>query len=192
VTSDAPPSVLTLEELANGYCLFMANGYRLIEDGEKLLAARRPLGALGCFQQAAEELVRGHLLSEAVVLEDEDAAGWTRFWRDLSDRTRLLEILDAQIHPDIYRNEKSRERYERGAKLLPLEFVRIAFRSGRFDAPGGNLAGLPSVEDAARGYYEYVLGLFHAFNFYGLPNPATQIQTFWGLRVAARNQRLVR
>lgn len=192
MSTNPPAAVLTLEELANGFCLFMANGYRLIEDGEKLLAARRPLGALGCFQNAAEELVRGHLLSGAVTLEDDDGAGWTRLWADLNDRARLREILEAQIHPDIYRNEKSRARYERGAKLLPLEFVRIAFRNGRFDAPGGDLAGLPTIDDAARGYYEYVMGLFHAFNFFGLPNPATQIKTFWGLRQAARNQRLLR
>lgn len=189
-----PRPILTLEEMANAYCLLMANAYRLIEDGEKLNAARRPLGALGCFQAAVEELVRGHLIAKAVLLDDQDEDGWRQFWSDFSDRRRLLDVLERDIHPAIYANAESKERYAQGFALLALDFVTNRFdeATGRFLPPGGDLAGFPSMEAASRGYYEYVMGLYHAFNFYGLPNPATQIQTFWGLRMGARNAALVR
>jgi len=183
--------VLSLEEMANSFCLLMANAYRLIEDGEKLSAARRHTGAVGSFQAAVLEIIRGHLIAEAVLLEDDDADGWDRFWEDQNDRARLLRILEDQIHDKMYRDQRAHERYQRGLSLLPLEFVRISFDGRLFLPPGGDLAGHENIEAAARSYYEYVMGLFHAFNFYGLPNPATQIQTFWGLRMAARNAKLV-
>jgi hypothetical protein len=186
--------VLTLEELANAYCLMMANAYRLIEDGEKLSAAGRPLGAVGCFQAATDELVRGHLIGKAVLLEETDDAGWSEFWANMNDRARRLAILERDIHPDIYRSDDSRGRYRTGMTLLPREFIHNHFEAatGRFLPPGDDTAAIGDMRAVAKAYYEYVIGLYHAFNFYGLPNPATQIQTFWGLRMGARNESLVR
>lgn len=188
------PTVLTLEELANAYCLMMANAYRLIEDGEKLSMAGRYVGAIGSFQAATDELVRGHLISNAVLLADEDAAGWREFWATMNDRSKRLQVLEKEIHHNIYRSEESKHRYDRGFALLSRDFVHNTFdeASGTFLPPGGDLAGHASMQEAGKSYYEYVIGLYHAFNFYGLPNPATQIQTFWGLRAGARNAPLAR
>lgn len=183
---------LSIEELANGYCLFMANAYRLIEDGEKLAATRRHLGAIGCFQAAVEEIVRGHLLEKVVAVEESDAAAWNAFGKTLDDRSRLLDVLTGEIHQEIYRSGTAQEDHARWIPLLHLDFVRTRFDGRLFVPPGGNLAGLDDMESAARGYYKYVLGLFNAFNFFGLPNPAAQLKTFWGLRAAARNQSLLR
>lgn len=182
---------LSIEELANGFCLLMANAYRGIEDGEKLTAARRYAGALGAFQGAAEEIARGYLVEGAVLLEESDAAGWTRFWTDFNDRSRLLDLLAGEIQDRMFRNAAAQERYRRGLRLLPLDFQRIGFDGGIFTPPGHGLAGEAGIESAARAYYEYVMGLFHAFNFFGLPHPATQVQTFWGLRAGHLNRHLV-
>jgi hypothetical protein len=188
------PAVLSLEELANSFCLMMANAYRLIEDGEKLHAAGRHLGAIGSFQAATDELVRGHLISKAVTLTDRDGEGWKEFWSGMNDRSKRLEVLEREIHPEIYKSDDSRRRYHESFALLGLDFVcnRFEEASGRFLPPGGSLGGLSSMEEAAKSYYEYVIGLYHAFNFYGLPNPATQAQTFWGLRMGAQNESLAR
>ncbi len=188
------PTILSLEELANSYCLMMANAYRLIEDGEKLSAAGRALGALGSFQAATEELVRGHLIGQAVLFDDADATAWNAFWETMNDRKKLLQVLENEIHNEIYRSEDARRRYDVGFSLLKLDFVLNTFETstGQYRPPGGDLNGLPSMENAAKAYYEYVIGVYHAFNFYGLPNPATQAQTFWGLRTGARNAPLVR
>ena len=184
---------LSLEELANGYCLLMANGYRLIEDGEKLSAQKRFLGALGCFEAASEELARGHLLTRAVLLEDDDVDGWRRFWAIYEDRLALRKLLEDEVHHEIYKNEDARRRYNRAFPLLGLDFTHIRFEKNgdRFLPPGEPAAGY-SIDETARIYYEYVLGLYHGLNFYGLPNPATQVQTFWGLRAGHRNRSLAR
>jgi len=191
---NVPTTILSLEELANSYCLMMANAYRLIEDGEKLSAAGRALGAIGCFQAATAELVRGHLIGQAVLFEDSDVDAWRVFWETVGDRRKLIDVLENEIHPEIYRGEDARRRYDVGFSLLKLDFVNNTFNAakGQYRPPGDDLSGLPSMEVAAKSYYEYVIGVYHAFNFYGLPNPATQAQTFWGLRTGARNAPLVR
>lgn len=172
----------------------MVNAYRLIEDGEKLIAAGRALGAIGSFQAATEELVRGHLISKAVLLDDGDSAGWGVFWETMTSRTKLLHVLETDIHSEIFRSEDSRRRYDVGFSLLKLDFIHNTFdaATARFLPPGGDMNGLDSMQLAAKSYYEYVIGVYHAFNFYGLPNPATQAQTFWGLRTGVRNASLVR
>lgn len=184
--------MLTIEELANAYCLFMANAYRLIEDGERLAAAQRHLGAIGSFQAAVEEIVRGHLIEKAVAFEDSDVTSWQEYWTVLGSRERLLALLTGDIHREIYDSEKARADYVSGINLLPLDFSRIRFDGNIFLPPGGDLAGMTDMESAAKAYYKYVMGLFNAFNFFGLPNPAAQLKTFWGIRAAARNQSLVR
>ena len=180
--NDRPP--LSLEECANAYCLLMANAYRLIEDGEKLSAQKRFVGAVGSFHAAAHEIVRAHLISHAVVLEESNEAGWRRFWFDIDDRSRRLEILESDIHPSIYRSETARTRYAESFRLLDDDFRHVAYDDAReiFLPPGGAHLADHADKELARLSYEYIMGLFHAFNFYGLPNPLTQIKTFYALR----------
>ena len=177
--------------MANAYCLMMANAYRLIEDGEKLAAVGRPLGAIGSFQSGLDEMVRAYLLEKAVLLEDSDHDGWNNFWSQCEDRAQLLAVLGSDIHPEIYASRDSQEKYRRGFSLLSLDFTRNRFDGDRFLPPGGALAGFDTMDKAAAAYYEYVMGVYHGLNFYGLPRPATQVQTFWGLRIGAQNAKLV-
>jgi hypothetical protein len=176
------PISLSLEESANAYCLAMANAYRLIEDGERLSAHKRFVGASGAFSSAIHELVKGFLISEAVVLRENDASGWRTFWDDVNDTERRRRVLFERIHPLIYRSSEARTRYTDAFELLAEPFGPVLFDGERFQPPGGRCLVKHGDAASARLLYEYVMGLFHAFNFYGLPNPRTQAETFWALR----------
>jgi hypothetical protein len=176
--------VLSLEECANGYCLAMTNAYRLIEDGEKLLIQRRFLGAIGCFQAALDELVVGFLISKAVTFADDDEAAWENFWAVFHDRAARRTLLEREIHPRVYRDADAEDRYGDGHRLLPFDFVATTFDDHAlcFVPPGGGVMNEGNERETAGRYYEYIMGLFHAFNFYGLPNPAAQAKTFWAMK----------
>lgn len=175
---------ISLEELTNGYCLAVANAFRLVEDGETLYMQKRFNGAAGLFRDAVNEIVKAHLIQKAVLLEDSDTDGWELFHRQFHGWKEKLEVLDKDIHPFIYKSDDARRRYEQAHELMEIDFTRLAFdeTSKIFLPPGGNIFSKRSDKDIVKILYEYVLGLFHAFNFGGLPDPKSQYQSFRAMK----------
>ena len=175
---------VSLEELANGYCLAVGNAFRLVEDGEKLFHIKRYSGAAGLFRDAVNEVVKAHLIHNAVTLAEDDEAGWNLFWKKFRGWQEKFDVLETEIHPHIYRTDEAKARYAKAHPLLKVDFTRLRFHEEmvQFLPPGANLLGHGNDEEITRTLYEYVLGLFHAFNFGGLPNPKTQFETFRAMK----------
>ena len=171
---------LTCERLADGFCLAIDNAYRLVEDGENLLRAQRYLGAIGLFTHAMDELMKAHVISRAPGFREDDASSWDWFWRVLADRKEKLDLLERDIHPNVFRNKEDEAEMRRLLKALRSQFVYADYReeTSEFALPGGAPVRMGGDQKIAKLVYRYVLALFSHFNFYGKPNPQAVHQVF--------------
>ncbi len=171
---------VSLESLAEAFCMTIANAYRLVEDGEKLLRNNRYLGAVGSFYHAIDEIVRAHLIGKAAAFKTEDQERWNGFWRVSENRPEKLRILESEVHANIFPDPREAEGAKGLLEKIKSEFVYVAYdpTSGAFVPPGEVVVRSNQVATLAKDLHHYVLRLFSFFNFQGLPTPQSVLQVF--------------
>ena len=180
---------IDLDELSQAYCLAVANSYRLVEDAEKLFGNRRFLAAVASCKNAVEELLKAHLISKAVLFDENDAEKWDWFWDVFPDRLKKLNFLETEIHSNIFKNRSDTEEYMEVVEVLKENFVGVWFdkKKDKFAPPGDILAKSPDERALARRIYEYVLSLYKALNIHGLPKPWDTKEVFKHMREKKNN-----
>lgn len=168
---------LTLEELANGHCLAVANAFRLIQDGEVLLEAKKWLSAINLFKLASEELAKAHIITQASVFDESDSEKWEWFWRSLSDHREKLRILEYELHWGGYQDK---DEFNRRVSLLRRQredtlYVGFNHEQRTFIAPGSVLG---DAEEFATVQHRYVIGVLQLFVVAGLPTPEVQLSVY--------------
>ena len=168
---------IALDKLAQGHCLAVRNAYRLSEDGEALLKAKRWLSAINLFKLASEELAKVHMITQAASYEASNKEGWEWFRKSFNDHREKLRVLEYELHWNSYqdKNEFNRRVALPQKQREDALYVGLDSESNTFLEPGSLLGNHEEFATVQHQYVVSVLGLFMAA---GLPTPKLMLSVY--------------
>jgi len=171
---------VSLELLADGYCKSINNARRLIDDGEILINCERFIAAIDFLRLALEELVKAHLINQAVFLDENDKDKWKCFWRAFHDHKEKIRLLELEFHWPLYQNINEFHKTVNILKTQREESIYVQFDSDKkeFLSPEDFFGSKDDIRRYVINEFQYAKNIYERFIIAGKPKPDFVIKVF--------------